>query len=185
MKVTEQTPDTSGHVELLRSPDPAGTDQPTKPVGVTMVPASVSVTVAVQVVAALTGSGDGTQPAAREVVLVVAVMPVPVLPDAWSVSPPQTAPSVWPPSEPSDGVNVTEQEPALSPHDGAEKAPLPVVMLHVTVPVGVIGVPVSVSVTVAVQVLAAFTGSVAGAQLAETDRLRRLAVTDVSVLLVA
>ncbi len=46
-------------------------------------------------------------------------------------------------------------------------------LLNVTVPVGVIFVPAEVSVTVTVQVVAAFTGSVAGEQvtLVEVERL--------------
>jgi len=47
-------------------------------------------------------------------------------------------------------LNVTEHDPAASVHVGELKVPRPVD--HVTVPVGVVGVPVLMSATVAVQV---------------------------------
>src|SRR2546429_8092730 len=71
---------------------------------------------------------------------------------------------LWLPSEPGAGVYVTEHMALpLSVQDAALKAPLPL-LLHETVPVAVIAVPVSESVTVAAQVVAALTGIVAGVQ---------------------
>ena len=59
---------------------------------------------------------------------------------------------VWVP--PTEGVKFTEQEPLLSVQlvPGEEKAPAPL-LVKLTVPVGVLGVPESVSATVAVQVV--------------------------------
>ncbi len=68
------------------------------------------------------------------------------------------------PSLPGDGVNVTEQVP----EDSVQEAPepkAPAMELKVTVPVGVIEVPIPVeSETFAVQVVGALTGTVAGEQ---------------------
>lgn len=64
------------------------------------------------------------------------------------------------------GVNVTEQLPVTRLQVVGENVPVAVpVLVKLTVPVGVEGVPVSVSVTVAVQVEPLFVTTVAGAQL--------------------
>src|SRR5258708_3880764 len=64
------------------------------------------------------------------------------------------------------------------------KAPPPL-ELKLTVPVGVDLLPVSVSLTVAVQLLAPFTGSVAGLQLTLVEVVRVLTLIVVVPLLVA
>jgi hypothetical protein len=50
------------------------------------------------------------------------------------------------------GVNVTEHDPAVRLHVGAENVPAPPVLENVTVPVGVVPPTPLVSATVAVQV---------------------------------
>ncbi len=65
--------------------------------------------------------------------------------------------------------------PETKVHVEALKLPEPL-LLKVTVPVGVIFVPAEVSVTVAVHVVAAFTASEAGEQVAEVLVERLVAV---------
>lgn len=84
-------PELSGHVPL-KLPEPVELNVTVPPVGVIDVGASVSVTVAVHVVGALTGTEDGLQFTVVEVVRWVAVrsklsVPLLALPK-WSVSPP-------------------------------------------------------------------------------------------------
>jgi len=64
------------------------------------------------------------------------------------------------------GVNVTEQLPATKLQLTGENVPLAVpALVKLTVPAGVVGVPVAVSVTVAVHVEPLFVTTVDGAQL--------------------
>ena len=64
------------------------------------------------------------------------------------------------------GVNVTEQLPVTKLQLVGENVALAVPdLVKLTVPVGVVGVPVAVSVAVAVQVEPLFVTTVAGAQL--------------------
>ncbi len=67
--------------------------------------------------------------------------------------------------------------------DAGANDPVPL-EVNLTVPVGVVGVPVAVSVTVALQELAAPTATLAGLQLMTVEVLRRTnTVTDVFPLL--
>jgi len=89
VKVTEHDPLTSVHVEELKLPVgvPVAPNV-TVPVGVLVVPAAVSVTVAVQVVAWLRATVDGVQLMAVDVVRRLTVMVVvPGVPAEWLASP--------------------------------------------------------------------------------------------------
>lgn len=161
----------------LKEPDPVVTDHVTVPVGVSDVPESVSLTVAVHVEPALTGSLAGTHPALVDVVRVVAVtLAVPEL-VLWSASPPYAALGVCPPTLPAAGVYDTEQLPDDSTQLVGLNVPLPALSDQVTVPPGVAVVPVSLSVTIAVHVVAALTGVEVGVQLAAVLVARVVAVT--------
>ncbi len=78
---------------------------------------------------------------------------------------------VWVPSVPGLGVKVTEQLPAARVHVEGLKLP-DLALVKVTLPVGVTAVPGEVSLTMAVHVVAAFTGSEEGAHttLVEVER---------------
>jgi len=73
------------------------------------------------------------------------------------------------PEPPLPGVKVTEQLAEPPPPDSVQldglKLPGPPLLVKLTVPVGVIGVPESVSVTVAEQVVDTPTATVEGVQL--------------------
>ena len=78
------------------------------------------------------------------------------------------------------GVYVTEQEDELPEPASVQGLPVKVPAVSevkLTVPVGVDGVPVAVSVTVAVQVVLAPTGTVAGVQLTVVEVARLFTVT--------
>ena len=95
---TEQLPAESVQVPELKVPEPTPTVHVTDPPGVVAVPGSVSLTTAVQVVGAETGSVAGVQEALVELARSVDVNVVwPELP-LWSVSPAYVARSVWDPT---------------------------------------------------------------------------------------
>ena len=70
---------------------------------------------------------------------------------------------VWEPA--TAAVYVTEQRPAASRVQLAPPLNVPLSVVKLTVPVGVVAPAPPVSVTVAVQVVAPFTGTVVGVQL--------------------
>ena len=71
---------------------------------------------------------------------------------------------------------MTLQDPSLSVHDGALRAPSPV-WVNGTVPPGVEVVPVSMSATVAVHVVASPTGCAVGVQVVVVSVVRVLTAT--------
>ena len=159
----------------------------TLPVGLMNAPGEVSVTVAVQLVPWLTATVEGEHATLRVTVLLVTVTlavlgPLP----EWAVSPPYVPLIVWVPVPMTVGVYVTEHLPALRVHVVLLKVPVPL-LVKVTVPVGVIGVPAAlVSATVAVHDVTLFTTIVAGAQaIVVLDVLRFTVMFDAALVLLA
>jgi hypothetical protein len=140
----------------------------TVPVGVVFVPASVSRTVAVHVVVPPAVNEAGEQLTVVDVLRLVTVSGVlPVLPLCFR-SPSYVAVIVCDPAPTAVGVYVTEQL-ALEPLPESVQVPAALnvpspLLANSTIPLGVLVLPASVSVTVAVQVVLAPTGSVAGTQ---------------------
>lgn len=85
------------------------------------------------------------------------------------------------PAEPSAGVKVVKHMPKASEQLVPLKLPAPGETLQVTVPEGVLDVPLSVSATSATQEIGLFTGVVYAEQPMVTAVLRVLTVTAVSV----
>ena len=133
------------------------------PVGVVAPAPAVSVTVAVQVVVPFTGVDVGVQ---LTLVLVdravVVTLALPLL-AACVLSPPDEAAIVCGPT--TVAVYVTEQRPVASSVQLPPPLKVPLSVLKVICPVGVVAPVPPVSVTVAVQVVAPFTGAVVGVQL--------------------
>jgi hypothetical protein len=167
---------TSGQLAPGVNEPPALELRATLPVGALAVPASVSVTVATQLVALAAVSEPGVQ----ETTVVVErvdepIRTVPVL-WPWLVSPAYVAVTCWLP--PSLGVNVTEQadwagpvntnvQLALEPNE-----PLPL-DANVTSSPGALWTPAASSPTVAVHVVAVPAVPVAGWQSSAVDVARR------------
>jgi hypothetical protein len=157
----------------------------TPPVGVVPPAPAVSVTVAVHVVVPFTATVVGVQLTLVPVDRTVAVMLVlPLLP-VWTLSPADAAVIVWGPI--ADGVYVTEHCPLALSVQAALPLNVPLSVVNVTPPVGVVAPAPAVSVTVAVQVVAPLTGVVVGVQLTLVlvDRAVALAVTPLLPVLVA
>jgi len=87
VKVTEHEPEASVHVVALKVPVEPVLDHVTVPVGVLVVPAAMSVTVAVQVEACPTTTGEVHETAVAVVRRFTVMFAVPLLPE-WIASPP-------------------------------------------------------------------------------------------------
>ncbi len=87
MNVTEQLPVTRAQLAALNDPAAPVLENETEPVGVEAVPAAVSVTVAVQVEACATKTGDVHATAVLVVLALSVIVEVPLL-VAWMESPP-------------------------------------------------------------------------------------------------
>ena len=83
------------------------------------------------------------------------------------------------------GVYVTEQWPVASRAQLPPPLNVPLSVVRVTVPVGVVAPAPAVSVTVAVQVVVPFIGTMAGVQLTLVPDDLMVAVTGVVLLLTA
>jgi len=183
---TVRVPETVGVVlteHVAVAPVPASVHVPpgvkvTVPVGVIAVPVDVSVTVAVHDVACPMNTVDGVHATVVVVALTVTVtLADPLLP-AWFESPPYVAETSRVPA--AVGVILTEQV-ADAPVPASVQVPPGV---KVTVPVGVMAVPVEVSVTVAVHDVAWLITTVLGVHATVVEVVRRT-VTVVDPLLVA
>ncbi|TMD56850.1 MAG: hypothetical protein E6I87_15110 [Chloroflexi bacterium] len=146
----------------------------TVPVGVVLVPTSVSLTVAVHV--ARTPTVSASHPTVVDVERLVTLTVVLPADPLCVLSPPYVAVMVCVPLPTALGVYVTEQEDELPEPLSVQGLPLNVPALSeakLTVPVGVDAVPAAVSLTVAVQVVLAPTGTLVGVQLTlvEVERL--------------
>ncbi|MDA4127844.1 MAG: hypothetical protein OK422_00030 [Thaumarchaeota archaeon] len=144
----------------------------TVPVGLIVVPESVSATVAMHVLGALTTIGLGVQFTDEEVVLVPVDTEADALLAAWSVSPPQLPLIVMLPVLPVLGVKVREQ-PTLAPPPLKVQVPdeenIPGLLeVKLTDPDGVIAVPLFASETVAAHVVALFTWTEPGTHKIDT-----------------
>jgi hypothetical protein len=170
------------HVAVV--PVPANVQVPlgvkfTVPVGVLDVPVAVSVTVAVQLVAWLTNTGEGVHATVVVVVrLLTVTLALPVL-VPWLASPPYEAETVRVPE--TVGVVLTEHV-ADAPVPARVQVPPGV---KVTVPVGVIAVPVDVSATVAVHDVACPMNTVDGVHATVVVVARTVTVTLADPLLPA
>src|SRR5439155_15319979 len=155
----------------------------TAPVGVVAPAPAVSVTVAVQVVVPFTGVVVGVQ---LTLVLVdravVVTLALPLL-VAWVLSPPYEEVIVCGPT--TVAVYVTEQRPVASSVQFTPPLIVPLSVVTVTVPVGVVAPAPEVSVTIAVHVVVPFTGVDVGVQLTLVPVDRMVAVTVVVPLLAA
>ena len=141
----------------------------TVPVGPLLVPTSVSVTVALQVVASFTATEAGVQLTLILVVRfeVTVTVVVPKLPKCVA-SPLYVAVIVCVPVPTAVGVYVAVQLAELPAPERVQLVGLNVpapLLVKLTVPVGVVFVPTSVSVTVAVQLVGVPSGTLDGEQL--------------------
>jgi hypothetical protein len=155
----------------------------TVPVGTVAPTPAVSVTVAVQVVAPFTGTVAGAQLMIVLVDRMIAVMLVLPLLVACVLSPAYDVVTVCGPIAP--GVYVTEHCPLALSVQAPPPLNVPLSVVKVAVPVGVVAPLPAVSVTVAVHVVAPLTGTVTGEQLTVALVDRVVAVTLVLPLLAA
>jgi hypothetical protein len=154
VKVTEQVPADSVHVDELKDPFGPDSVNVTFPVGLMGVPGEVSVTVTVQEEAWFTTTGLEQRRAVEDDRAFTVILAAGLVLPLWDGLPPYAPVTRAVPV--TDGVKVTEQLPEDSVQLVELNAPATPVSSNVRVPVGVVGF-VEVSVTVAVQVEAWFT----------------------------
>ena len=150
MKVAEQEPADSE--QLPGTNEPAALEKVTVPPGVLALPASVSLTVAVQVDEVPSGPEDGLQLTAVALLRRLLVkLDDPELGEL-TADPPYEALNPAVPAEPAGGVTETLHVPRVSVQADGEGDADPLVTVQVTVPAGGSGSLVSTLETVAVQV---------------------------------
>ncbi len=150
VNVTEHVPATRAQLAALNEPAAPVLVNDTLPVGVDVVPAAVSVTVAVHVEAWFTKTGEVQETAVLVVRRLTTTELVPLL-VACVVSPPYVPVMLAVPA--AVAVNVTEHVPSARVQLAAGvKLPAGPVSVKLTDPVGVEVVPGEVSATVAEQV---------------------------------